>query len=86
MIGPKRLLQWHFDAVEPTGDCRSDLWFVYHLPADRQKHAGSDDPRDRPLLDLERQYPSEGPLEDPSADAVLRDIQEDPRLLVFVSL
>jgi formate dehydrogenase major subunit len=71
----QRLLQWHFKAIEPSGDCRSDLWFVYHLGLRiREKLRHSDDPRDRPLLDLEWHYPTEGPLEDPSADAVLREI------------
>ncbi len=27
----QRLLQWHHKAVEPSGDCRSELWFYYHL-------------------------------------------------------
>ncbi len=27
----QRLLQWHHKAVEPPGDCRSDLWFYYQL-------------------------------------------------------
>ena len=27
----QRLLQWHHKAVEPPGDCRSDLWFYYEL-------------------------------------------------------
>lgn len=27
----QRLLQWHDAAVDPEGDRRSDLWFVYHL-------------------------------------------------------
>ena len=27
----QRMLQWHHKAVEPPGDCRSDLWFFYHL-------------------------------------------------------
>ena len=27
----QRLLQWHHKAVEPPGDCRSELWFYYHL-------------------------------------------------------
>ena len=31
-------------------------------------------PATRPILDLEWHYPTEGPLEDPSADAVLREI------------
>ena len=25
------MLQWHHQAVEPPGDARSDLWFIYHL-------------------------------------------------------
>jgi formate dehydrogenase major subunit len=27
----QRLLQWHDKAVDPDGDCRSDLWFVWNL-------------------------------------------------------
>jgi anaerobic selenocysteine-containing dehydrogenase len=27
----QRMLQWHHTAVEPAGDARSDLWFMYHL-------------------------------------------------------
>src|SRR5437764_499152 len=27
----QRLLQWHWQAVEPKQDCRSDLWFYFHL-------------------------------------------------------
>ncbi len=26
-----RWVQWHHTAVEPEGDARSDLWFMYHL-------------------------------------------------------
>ncbi len=71
----QRLLQWHFKALEPPGDCRSDLWFMYHLGRRiREKLAGSDDPRDRPILDLEWDYPTEGEQEDPRAEAVLREI------------
>ncbi|MEA2642844.1 MAG: formate dehydrogenase major subunit [Chloroflexota bacterium] len=71
----QRLLQWHHKAVEPQGDCRSDLWFIYHLGRIiRQKLAGSQDPKDRPLLDLQWDYPTEGALDEPSAEAVLREI------------
>ena len=57
----QRLLQWHHKAVEPGGDARSDLWFYYHLGRIiRQKLADSTDPRDRPLLDLTWNYPTEG--------------------------
>src|SRR5438093_4405650 len=57
----QRLLQWHFKAVEPEGDCRSDLWFAYHLGRKvREKLAGSEEARDRPLLDLTWGYPTQG--------------------------
>ncbi|NEE02048.1 molybdopterin-dependent oxidoreductase [Phytoactinopolyspora halotolerans] len=71
----QRLLQWHHKAVEPAGDRRSDLWFYYHLGRRiRQKLATSTDPRDRPVLELTWQYPTEGDHDEPSADAVLREI------------
>ena len=71
----QRLLQWRHKAVEPAGDTRSDLWFYYHLGRIiREKLAGSTDPRDRPVLDLTWDYPTEGPSADPSAAAVLREI------------
>jgi formate dehydrogenase major subunit len=71
----QRLLQWHHKAVEPSGDARSELWFYFHLGRRiRQKLAGSTDPRDRPLLDLTWDYPTSGETGDPSAEAVLREI------------
>jgi formate dehydrogenase major subunit len=71
----QRLLQWHHKAVEPAGDCRSDLWFMYHLGLRiRDKLARSRKRRDRPILDLTWDYPTSGPQEEPSAEAVLREI------------
>ncbi len=71
----QRLLQWHRDAVTPPGDARSDLWFYYHLGRRvREKLAGSTDERDRPLLDLTWDYPTHGVQEEPSAEAVLAEI------------
>ena len=71
----QRLLQWREKAVEPKGDCRSELWFMYHLGRKiREKLAGSDDPKDRPVLDLTWDYPTEGPHDDPDGEAVLREI------------
>ncbi|GAA1259515.1 formate dehydrogenase [Sphaerisporangium rubeum] len=70
-----RMLQWHHQAVEPTGDTRSDLWFMYHLGRIiRGKLAGSTDPMDAPLLDLTWDYPTEGPHDEPVAEAVLAEI------------
>jgi formate dehydrogenase major subunit len=71
----QRLLQWRHKAVEPKGDCRSDLWFMYHLGRlIREKLSGSEDGKDRPLLDLQWSYPTTGPRAEPSAEAVLREI------------
>jgi formate dehydrogenase major subunit len=70
----QRLVQWHHKAVEPPGDSRSDLWFYYHLGRlVREKLAGSTDPKDRPILDLVWDYPTEGEIQEPSAEAVLRE-------------
>ncbi|HEX3005006.1 MAG TPA: formate dehydrogenase, partial [Angustibacter sp.] len=70
----QRMLQWHHKAVEPPGDATSDLAFFYQLGKRiREKLAGSTDEMDRPLLDLTWDYPEE-PSGEPSADAVLREI------------
>ncbi len=71
----QRVLQWREKALDPKDDCRSELWFFYHLGRIlREKLAGSTDERDRPLLDLAWHYPTHGEREEPSADAVLREI------------
>jgi formate dehydrogenase major subunit len=70
-----RTLQWHHQAVQPAGDRRSDLWFMYHLGRIiRERLAGSADQRDRPVLDLTWDYPVHGPHDEPSAEAVLAEI------------
>ncbi|MEH0933541.1 molybdopterin-dependent oxidoreductase, partial [Micromonospora sp. CPCC 205558] len=71
----QRLLQWREKAVEPPGDARSELWFFYHLGRIiRERLAASTAPRDRALLDLTWDYPTHGPHAEPSAEAVLREI------------
>ncbi len=71
----QRLLQWHHAGVEPAGDARSDLWFMYHLGRRiREKLAGSGDPMDAPVLDLAWDYPTHGPHAEPDAEAVLAEI------------
>ena len=71
----QRLLQWHGQAVEAPGHARSDLWFFYHLGRlVRERLAGSSEPRDRPLLALTWDYPTEGPHQEPSAEAVLAEV------------
>jgi formate dehydrogenase major subunit len=70
----QRLLQWHHKAVEPLGDCRSELHFFYHLGRLlRERLAMSSLERDAPLRKLVWDYPLiEG--DEPDAEAVLREI------------
>ncbi|MDP9319291.1 MAG: molybdopterin-dependent oxidoreductase, partial [Actinomycetota bacterium] len=71
----QRMLQWHHKAVEPPGDAESELTFYYQLGRRiRDKLAGSTDEMDRPVLDLTWDYPVDGPHNEPSAEAVLREI------------
>jgi formate dehydrogenase major subunit len=71
----QRLLQWRNQAVEPEGDCRSELWFMYHLGRIvREKLAASGERRDRAVLELTWDYPTEGAHDDPDAEAVLAEI------------
>ena len=71
----QRLLQWHRKALEPPGDCRSDLWFYFHLGRIlRRKLQSSTDPKDQPVKDLAWDYPVEGRYGDPSAEAVIREV------------
>ncbi len=70
----QRMLQWHHKAVEPPGDCRSELHFFFHLGRKlRQRLAESTLERDRPLLDLTWDYPVDE-SDEPSADAVLAEV------------
>jgi formate dehydrogenase major subunit len=70
----QRLLQWHHKAVDPVGDCRSELHFFYHLGRMlRERLATSRLARDEPLQRLAWDYPLlEG--DEPDAEAVLREI------------
>jgi formate dehydrogenase major subunit len=71
----QRLLQWHWQAVEPRQDCRSDLWFYFHLGRRiKQKLEGSPEPRDELLKALRWEYPTHGQIGEPSAEAVLAEI------------
>jgi formate dehydrogenase major subunit len=71
----ERLVQWRDKALEPPGDCRSELWFMYHLfRRVREHYKDSDAWRDWPIQHLTWDYGEEGPRREPSADRVLREI------------
>ncbi len=70
----QRLLQWRHKAIDPPGDCQSELDFFYKLGQRiREKLADSTDERDRPLLDLTWDYPTDD-RGDPDPEAVLAEI------------
>lgn len=70
----QRLVQWRHKAVDPPGDCQSELAFFFELGKRiKQRLAGSTDPRDRPLLDLTWDYPTDEDGE-PDSAAVLAEI------------
>jgi formate dehydrogenase major subunit len=63
----QRLLQWHYKAVEPPGDCRSDLDFILDLGRRLQRlYRDSADPKDRPIQHLSWDHSD--------AEAVLREV------------
>jgi formate dehydrogenase major subunit len=71
----QRLLQWHWQAVEPKEDCRSDLWFYYHLGRlIKQKLESSEEERDRLIKALRWEYPTHSAIREPDAEAVLQEV------------
>ena len=56
----QRMLQWHFKAADPPGDCRTDTWFYYQLGKRlKRKYASSELPRDQGWNNLVWDYDPE---------------------------
>ena len=71
----QRMLQWRDKAIDPPGDARSELWFAYHVGRRIKAHyADSDRARDWPIQNLTWDYPEHGAEREPSAEAVLKEI------------
>jgi formate dehydrogenase major subunit len=71
----QRLLQWHWQATEPKQDCRSDLWFYFHLGRMiKQKLADSEEPRDELVKALRWEYPTHSQIQEPDAEAILQEV------------
>ncbi len=71
----QRLLQWHWKAVEPKGDCRSELWFYFHL-GKRIKSLLKDSKQSRDDLVkwLKWDYQTHSAIQEPDAEQVLKEI------------
>ncbi len=86
LTNTERLLQWHDQAVEPPGDCRSELWFMWNLGRRMRKlYAGSTNDTDGGLLNMTWDYAYDHPHilpdgrtsetpDEPDAEKVLREI------------
>ena len=72
----QRLLQWHHKAIEPQGDARSELDFIFKLGQGLKVlyRDEFDQTRNHAIRDLTWDYPTKGPTQEPSAEAVLREI------------
>jgi len=74
----QRMLQWHFKAVDPPGDCRSDAWFTYQLGLRLKKLYGhSSLPRDQGIRNLVWDYEPAVPEDipgEPDVEKVLKEI------------
>lgn len=82
----ERTIQWHDKAVNPPGDCRSDLWFIWNLGRRlKELYAGSTEDRDQGILNLTWDYACDHPevlpdgtpdtiADEPDAEKVLREI------------
>jgi formate dehydrogenase major subunit len=74
----QRMLQWHFKAADPPGDCRSDAWFTYQLGLRlKNLYSHSSLPRDQGIQNLVWDYdpvvPGNIPGE-PDVEMVLKEI------------
>jgi formate dehydrogenase major subunit len=79
LTNTQRLLQWHNKAVDPSGDRRSDAWFLYNLGKRlKQLYADSTDSKDQPLLNLTWDYDFDEPPRLP--DGTLSRIEGEPDL------
>jgi formate dehydrogenase major subunit len=75
----QRMLQWHFKAADPPGDCRTDMWFTYQLGKRLKKlYADSTLSRDegfqKLLFDYESDEEGERKIGEPDAKKILKEI------------
>lgn len=71
----QRLLQWHNKAIDPSGDTRSESWFLYHLGRRMKEKASREQTaRNVAINSLTWELPTEGRNAEPVAEAVLAEI------------
>jgi formate dehydrogenase major subunit len=71
----QRLVQWHDQAVEPTGDCRSEAWFVYHLGKRlKELYAQDESIRGQQIRAISWEYGAVGAHNEPDLERVVKEI------------
>ena len=71
----QRLVQWHEKAVDPPGDARGEVWFMYHLGCRLKAKAKlAPRPRDAGLTALTWDYTLEGKIKEPRVEEILQEI------------
>jgi formate dehydrogenase major subunit len=75
----QRMMQAHFKATEPPGDCRTDVWFTYQLGKRLKKlYADSQAVRDQGfnnlLFDYEHEDPKERQIGEPDPRKLLKEM------------
>ena len=77
LTNTQRMIQWHDKAVDPPGDCRSDLWFVWNLGRRmKELYKDSTNPRDGGIQALTWDYaPDE---QEVLPDGTVSRIQDEP--------
>jgi formate dehydrogenase major subunit len=75
----QRMLQWHYKAADPPGDCRTDPWFTYQLGLRLKRlYATSSEPRDQGFKNLTWNFEPDEPhakqMGDPDALKILKEI------------
>jgi formate dehydrogenase major subunit len=71
----QRLLQWHNKAVDPPGDAKSEMWFMYHLGRLlKEKGERNPGPRNAGLNALTWKLPMIEGTDEPDAEAILAEI------------
>ncbi len=71
----QRLLQYREKAIDPPGDARSELWFMYHLGRRLKEKVKNDSrPRNAGLRALTWNYSTEGVHAEPKTEEVLQEI------------
>ena len=73
----QRMLQWHYKASDPPGDCRTDTWFYYQLGKRlKAMYAEGNLPRDEGMRRLVWNYEPDEPISPPGEPSALKILRE----------